>query len=62
MGVYFVHMKIEFSKKLEKRSPIPFVDFVKKLEPNKLLFIKNKILKSLSVNDLSEIEDISNLL
>ena len=38
------------------------IDFVRKLEPNKLLFIKNNILKSLSVNDLSEIEDISNLL
>lgn len=38
------------------------MDFVKRLEPNKLLFIKNSILKNLSVNDLSEIEDISNLL
>src|SRR3989344_605821 len=38
------------------------IDFVKKLEPNKLLFIKNNILKSLSINDLSEIEDIANLL
>lgn len=38
------------------------IDFVKKLEPNKLLFIKNDILKSLSVSDLSEIEDISNFM
>ena len=38
------------------------IDFVKNLEPNKLLFIKNNILKSLSVDDLSEIEDISDLL
>ena len=37
------------------------IDFVKKLEPNKLLFIKNNALKNLSVNDLSEIENISNL-
>lgn len=32
------------------------IDFVKKLEPNKLLFIKNNTLKNLSVNDLSEID------
>lgn len=38
------------------------IDFVRKLGPSKLLFIKNKTLKSLSINDLSEIEDISNLL
>lgn len=38
------------------------MDFVKKLEPDKLLFIKNNTLKNLSVNDLSEIENISNLL
>ena len=38
------------------------IDFVRKLEPNKLLFIKNNTFKSLSVNDLSEIEDIANLL
>ena len=34
------------------------IDFVKKLEPEKLLFIKNNTLKSLSVNDLLEIADI----
>ena len=38
------------------------IDFVKKLEPNKLLFIKNNILKNLSVDDSLEIEDISNFL
>lgn len=38
------------------------IDFVKKIEPNKLLFIKNNILKNLSTDDLSEIKDISNLL
>ena len=38
------------------------INFVRKLEPNKLLFIRNNIFKHLSVNDLSEIEDISNLL
>ena len=38
------------------------IDFVRELEPNKILFIKDNILKSLSVNDLSEIEDIANLL
>lgn len=36
------------------------IDFVKKIEPDKLLFIKNSILKNISVNDLSEIENISN--
>ena len=38
------------------------MDFVKKIEPNKLLFIKDNTIKNLSVNDLSEIENISNLL
>lgn len=38
------------------------IDFVKKLEPDKLLFIKDKKLKNLSVDNLSDIEDISNLL
>src|SRR3989344_566120 len=38
------------------------INFVRKLEPNKLLFIRNNIFRHLSVNDLSEIEDISNLL
>ncbi|MCR4284148.1 MAG: ATP-binding cassette domain-containing protein [Parcubacteria group bacterium] len=36
------------------------IDFVKKIEPDKLLFIKDKTLKNLSIDDLSEIEDISN--
>ena len=34
------------------------IDFVKKLELNKLLFIKNNTLKNLSINDLSEIDGI----
>ena len=38
------------------------IDFVRKLEPSKLLFIKDNILKNLSINDLSEIEDVANLL
>ena len=37
------------------------IDFIKKIEPNKLLFIKNNALKSLSVNNLSEIEDVYNI-
>jgi len=37
------------------------IDFVKKLKPNKFLFIKEKTLKNISINDLSEIEEILNL-
>lgn len=36
------------------------IDFVKKIEPNKFLFIKDNSLKNLSISDLSEIESISN--
>lgn len=36
------------------------MDFVKKIEPDKLLFIKNSTLKNLSIDDPSEIEGISN--
>lgn len=32
------------------------IDFVKKLEPNKLLFIKNNTFKNLSIDDLSEVD------
>jgi len=35
--------------------------FIKKLEPHKILLIKNDTLKNLSVDDLPEIEEISNL-
>lgn len=38
------------------------MDFVKKLEPDKLLLIKSNVLKNLSVNDLREIEEVANLL
>lgn len=34
------------------------IDFVKKLEPNKFLFIKDNTLKNLSANNLSEIDGI----
>jgi len=36
------------------------MNFVRKIEPDKLLFIKNRALKNLSIDDFSEIEDISN--
>lgn len=38
------------------------IDFIKNLEPNKLLFIKNSIFKNLSINDLSELENITSFL
>ncbi|MBI2065542.1 MAG: ABC-F family ATP-binding cassette domain-containing protein [Candidatus Zambryskibacteria bacterium] len=36
------------------------INFVKEIKPDKFLFIKNKVLKNLSVDDLSEIENIYN--